>query len=220
MHALLVIPYGVIPRGGDGSKGPGNPECQRQKEKIALFLGRVHPKKRPDILIQAWSEARIESDWKLVIAGPGEPSYLRHLAELARRGGVEGAVEFAGPVAGARKQELFSSASWFLLPSEQENFGIAVLEAVAGGCAVAVSDQVYLADEFPEGSEILPVRQDAWTGFMRKRMRDSAWRDETARRGQAKLLDRFSAERVSRGWVDSIRSVLSGCADQSTAATK
>jgi glycosyltransferase involved in cell wall biosynthesis len=159
----------------------------------------------------------IGTDWRLVIAGPGERSYMADLADLARRCGVAGSVEFAGPVAGAEKRLLLERASWFLLPSEQENFGIAVLEAVGSGCAVAVSDQVYVGDEFPE-FEILPVCVDAWSDFMRKRMKDSRWRDQVARRGRVRLSEKFGKERVSKGWVDTITNVLSDCATASVSA--
>lgn len=219
LHPMIVAPYGVMPRIGSMADGSDDLDPNGPREKVALFLGRVHPKKRPDILIEAWSKAKIEADWRLVIAGPGEPHYMTHLAKLARRCGVEAAVEFTGPVAGTQKQSLLTRASWFLLPSEQENFGIAVLEAVYSGCAIAVSDQVYLGDELPEGSEILPVRLDAWSTFMRCRMRRSIWRDETARRVRAKLMEQFSEENVRRGWVDCIKLALEGNTNQSTSVS-
>jgi len=215
---LIVVPYGVRQGMSLGVEGLEKVDGIVPRENIALFLGRVHPKKRPDILIEAWAKAGIGTDWRLVVAGPGEPSYVTHLANLARRCGV--GAEFTGPVAGAQKQSLLARASWFLLPSEQENFGVAVLEAVGAGCAVAVSDQVYLGDEFAEGFEILPVGLDAWSGFMRERMRDSGWRDELADRCRSRLLERFSQERVSREWVDTIQAVLDRCPGKSARARR
>jgi glycosyltransferase involved in cell wall biosynthesis len=176
--------------------------------KVALFLGRVHPKKRPDILIESWARAGIQRDWRLVIAGPGEPEYLSKLASRVRMLGIENSVQFVGPVSGTDKCYLFQRASWFLLPSEQENFGIAVLEAVQYGCALAISDQVYLADEFPSGTEILPVKLEAWTQFMRERMTDDAWRCETVARVREHIGDKFSAERVGREWVGQIEKII------------
>lgn len=210
IHPLIVVPYGVMPQKGDPAEKHSSQVDQGPDRRIALFLGRVHPKKRPDILIEAWAAAKVSREWKLVIAGPGEATYLEHLVELGRRRGVGDSVQFTGPVAGADKSYLFHRASWFLLPSEQENFGIAVLEAASSGCALAISDQVYLADELPDGSEVLPIRVEPWTRFMRERMTDDAWHDETVKRVREHLGDRFSAQRVGQEWVAVIERVLLG----------
>lgn len=210
IHPLIVVPYGVMPQSGDLTVKPSGLVDQGPDRRIALFLGRVHPKKRPDILIEAWAAAKVAREWKLVIAGPGEATYMSHLAELARRRGVGDSVQFTGPVAGADKTYLFHRASWFLLPSEQENFGIAVLEAANSGCALAISNEVYLADELPDGSEVLPIRLEPWTRFMRERMTNDAWHDETVKRVREHIGDRFSVQRVCRDWVTVIERVFLG----------
>jgi glycosyltransferase involved in cell wall biosynthesis len=98
--------------------------------------------------------------------------------------------------------------SWFLLPSEHENFGIAAMEAVKYGCAIAISDQVYLADEMPEGSEILPVRIDAWSKFMRERMQDDIWQKQQARKVAEVLLRKFDHNEVAQNWIDTIEATI------------
>jgi glycosyltransferase involved in cell wall biosynthesis len=140
---------------------------------------------------------------------------------LVRKLNLDDAVQFAGNVAGTDKQYLFQRASWFLLPSEQDNFGIAVIEAVQAGCAIAISDQVYLSDELPAGSEVLPVRLGAWSDFMRKRMPDETWQATQARRVAGALLQQFDHEKVAKGWIDaieeSIRQKPAAIADVTTA---
>lgn len=208
IRPLVVTPFGVSAQSEDSQTQPSVGVDQGNEKKIALFLGRVHPKKRPDILIESWAQAEVSSEWRLVIAGPGEPEYLAGLAEMARKHRIQDAVRFVGPVSGDDKRYLFQRASWFLLPSEQENFGVAVLEAVSSGCALAISDQVYLADEFPDGTEILPVRLEAWTRFMRERMTDEKWRVETVKRVREHIGDKFSSERVAERWVRSVVQVI------------
>jgi glycosyltransferase involved in cell wall biosynthesis len=208
MQPLIVIPYGMAPPIFNVETSPRAEIVVSPKTKIALFLGRVHPKKRPDLLIKAWKAAAPPPQWLLVIAGPGEPRYLRHLSSLARNLNVSDTVRFTGPVAGADKQYLLNRASWFLLPSEQENFGVAALEAITVGCAVALSDQVYLGDKFPKPSEILPIDVEAWARFMAQRMIDDRWRDEIAARIKDEMLLTYNSEQVTRGWVRSISSVL------------
>jgi glycosyltransferase involved in cell wall biosynthesis len=208
IHPKIVVPYGVVPPVYNSDVPPSAKVDQGTKRKVALFLGRVHPKKRPDLLIESWAAAKVGRSWRLVIAGPGTPEYLAKLADLARLRGIEDAVQFVGPVAGTDKRYLFQRASWFLLPSEQENFGIAVLEAASSGCAVAISDQVYLADELPKETEILPVKQEAWTHFMRERMIDQVWQIEAAARIRKYVSDKFSEERIGREWTKSINECL------------
>jgi glycosyltransferase involved in cell wall biosynthesis len=205
---LIVNPYGTAPRDLLLRVEPSANVDQGPRLKVALFLGRIHPKKRPDLLIRAWREAGLGPEWKLVIAGGGDRSYISALMRMVRELKLENAVQLVGMVSGTDKQYLFQRASWFLLPSEQENFAIAVIEAVQAGCAVAISDQVYLADELPQGSEILPVRIDAWTKFMRERMPDDNWRATQARRVAGDLLRNFDHEKVAKGWKDAIEASI------------
>src|ERR1035438_820823 len=183
VRTFVVAPFGMVPVSPlSANEEPDTQIRQDDAAKIVLFLGRVHPVKRPDILIEAWSAAGLPSDWRLLVAGFGDPAYLTQLAKLTEQKGVGGSIQFVGPVAGVNKRCLLQRASWFLLSSQHENFGVAVLEAASARCAIAISDQVYLADEFPEGAEVLPLQVDAWTRFMRERMTNTAWRDETAQR--------------------------------------
>ena len=205
---LIVNPYGTTPRNSTLTAEPSAKVDQGQRLKVALFLGRIHPGKRADLLIKAWRASEVGPEWKLVIAGNGDPSHIAGLNRLVRRLKLEEAVQFVGAVAGTDKQYLFQRASWFLLPSEHESFGIAVMEAVQAGCALAISDQVYLSDELPEGSEVLPVRLDAWSKFMRERMPDENWRATQARRAAGALLQTFDHEKVAKGWKDAIEASL------------
>lgn len=205
---FVVAPYGVSHENENVDAKPSVSVDQGAERKIALFLGRVHPIKRLDILIESWANADVPSNWRLVIAGPGEPVYLAQLEALARRCGIEDAVQFVGPVAGTDKRYLFQRSRWFLLPSEHENFGVAVLEAEAGRCALAISEQVYFADELPDGTDVLPVSEEAWTRFMRERMTDDTWHDETVRRVREHLGDRFSAEHVANEWIIQVERVI------------
>jgi glycosyltransferase involved in cell wall biosynthesis len=179
---------------------------------VALFLGRLHPGKRADLLIRAWKAAELPPEWRLVIAGSGRQECTKYLQELARACGISDVVQFTGAVAGEDKRYLLQRAQWFLLPSEHENFGIALLEAIIAGCAVAVSDQVYLSDALPAGSEILPVNLEAWTAFLRTRMVDDTWHDALVRRTIRQIAEAYGLDAITRGWVSTIQTVLRGCA--------
>ena len=179
---LLLIPYGVRPAVDNVSK-PRNAELiQPENRKVALFLSRIHPKKNIDFLLRAWMKADLPANWHLVIAGDGEASYVENLKTLSHDFQLDDQVHFVGHVAGDDKFYLLNRADWFLLPSSQENFGIAVLEAVQARCAVAISDQVYLADYLRSDSEILHLSESDWVNFLRDRMVDDSWRREVEQR--------------------------------------
>lgn len=99
-----------------------------------LFLSRVHPKKGINFLIEA--VAKLGGDYKCIIAGEGEPSYIDELKSLAGKLGVADRVEFIGGVYGEDKWRLFREADVFVLPTHSENFGIVVAEALASGTPV------------------------------------------------------------------------------------
>lgn len=110
---------------------------------FALFLSRINWKKGLDRLLHAWS---MVPDLELVIAGNDEEGYTPTLCRLANVLGVTARVHFIGPVDDLHKWALYASASMFVLPSYSENFGNAVVEAMAMGCPVVISEAVGLAD--------------------------------------------------------------------------
>lgn len=103
--------------------------------KNALFLSRIHRKKGLDLLLQAWARVRPEG-WRLKVVGNGPTDYVREVSDLARRLGIDAAVEFAGWLRGEQKDRAFRDASLFVLPTHTENFGMAIAEAMAYGLPV------------------------------------------------------------------------------------
>jgi glycosyltransferase involved in cell wall biosynthesis len=177
-------------------------------ERWALYLGRVHPKKNIELLIRAWGDARPPEPWRLLIVGPGEARYVTALRRLAQELELEDQVRFLDLVTGIDKAYLFQQSEWFLLPSRQENFGVAVLEAIAHGCAVAISDQVYIGESFPADAEILGLAVDVWAEFLAKRMVDEEWRRARIETDRKYLLQSFEINRVASHWAAAIPATL------------
>ena len=117
------------------------------KKKLVLFLGRVDPKKQPDVVIRAFSEI-VEKDalLHLVIAGPCEDIYRAELETIVVERGISDRVTFTGMLSGAVLYGAYRAACIYVLPSHQENFGISVAEAMAGFCPVIISDRVDIKD--------------------------------------------------------------------------
>ena len=127
----------VIPNGIEISEvGPALPKPEGRVRK-ALYLGRLHPLKGLDLLLDAWRMAcpAGKTGWQLVIAGPDEQGTRERLEPQARRLGLEN-VAFVGPLYGEQKAKALAEADLFVLPSRTENFGIAVAEALAAGLPV------------------------------------------------------------------------------------
>jgi glycosyltransferase involved in cell wall biosynthesis len=107
-------------------------------------------------------------------------------------------------VHGTDKAFLLQHARWFLLPSAQENFGIAVLEAIQEKCPVVISDEVYLADHLPPAAQILPVTRDAWVGFLREKLDDETLRSNAAESLYAHACTTFDHDRIAEVWASTL----------------
>lgn len=119
-------------------------------KRFFLFLSRIHPKKGVDLLVKAYIRLRKERPDipDLVIAGPGLETAF---GESLRRGSTAHHIHFPGMLTGSAKWGAFYGCDAFVLPSHQENFGIAVVEALACKKAVLISDQVNIFKEIETG---------------------------------------------------------------------
>jgi glycosyltransferase involved in cell wall biosynthesis len=109
-------------------------------KRLLLFLGRMHEKKGCDLLLRAFAQSA--PDLHLVMAGPVDHAYGEWLQRLAHERGIADRVTWTGMIQGDLKWGAFRAAEAFVLPSHQENFGISVVEALACGCPVLISDKV------------------------------------------------------------------------------
>jgi glycosyltransferase involved in cell wall biosynthesis len=143
-YRKVVVPLGVRPP-------DGNREETRELflakyphlkgKRFLLFLGRLHPKKGCDLLLEAFS--RLHPPLELVLAGPMFTlEYLEHLQKMAA--GLP--VTFSGMLTGPVKSGAFAAAEALVLPSHQENFGMVVAEALSFGLPVLISTQVNISD--------------------------------------------------------------------------
>jgi glycosyltransferase involved in cell wall biosynthesis len=117
-------------------------------KRLVLFLGRIHAKKGCDLLIEAFAAAvAAHPTLHLVMAGPDATNLRPELERQAARLGVADRITWTGMLTGARKWGALRAAEVFALPSHQENFGVAVAEALAVGCPVLLSTQVNIWQE-------------------------------------------------------------------------
>jgi glycosyltransferase involved in cell wall biosynthesis len=203
----VVVPYGINDpdrRGGDVAEQVEAfyrrfPELRGRR--YLLFLGRIHEKKGCDLLIQAFARtAAAVPELHLVIAGPdqdGMQAKLRHLAETL---GIAARVHWPGLIVGDIKWGAIRASDAFVLPSHQENFGVAVVESLAAGRPVLISNQVNIWPEI-EGDGVGLVDDDTLEGTERLLRRwfelPAAERDAMAARARRSFVGRFAMTRAA-----------------------
>lgn len=214
-----VVAYGTAdPRGEPGAQIAAweerAPELARRP--FILFLGRLHSKKGLELLIRAYAAraGRAAGDPALVIAGPGlETDHGAAMRKLAERLCEPGMVWWPGMLEGAAKWGALRACEAFVLPSHQENFGIAVAEALACGKPVLITRKVNIWREI-EGDGAGLVCEDTEVGVEEVL---AAWAgadaERRARMGAAArkcFLARFEIGGAARSLVGVVRDALGG----------
>jgi glycosyltransferase involved in cell wall biosynthesis len=145
----VVIPNGI--RWSDYQNLPASDQFRRRylsgdDGPIVMNLGRLSHKKGLDILVRAFSLVVKEiAQCRLVVVGPDDEGLTPRLQALAEREGVLSRVVFTGMLRGGDKLAALAAADVWALPSHTENFGIAVVEALAAGLPTVISPGVNIA---------------------------------------------------------------------------
>jgi len=196
-------------------------EPQLRGRRLLLFLSRIQEKKGCDLLIQAFAGAvhagavqagavqagAAQADLHLVMAGPDQTGWVAKLKKLALELGVAERITWPGMLRGEMKWGAFYCAEAFVLPSHQENFGIAVAEALGCGKPALISDKVNIWREVAEAGAGL-VAPDTLHGTSELLSR---WSDmSTAARlamGEAArelFMRRFTVDAMADGLLDAV----------------
>jgi glycosyltransferase involved in cell wall biosynthesis len=157
-----VVPYGTTPPVGDAAtqREAFFVQCPTARgRRFLLFLGRIHPKKGCDLLLDAFvKHAASDPTLDLVMAGPDAQNWRAKLEQGARAAGVADRIHWPGMLQGNAKWGAFYASEAFVLPSHQENFGIAVAEALACARPVLLSNKVNIAAEIAQdGAGLMEV---------------------------------------------------------------
>lgn len=161
----LRAPAAIVPNGIDVAELAALPDPAPFRARLAwagpvvLTLGRLSHKKGLDLLIPALAASG--SDALLVVAGPDDEGLTPRLQRLAREHGVGDRVRFVGMLRGAERLEALAAATVWALPSRSENFGTAVVEALAAGLPVVLSPAVAVAAEAAAAGAALVVPLEA-----------------------------------------------------------
>ena len=149
-------------------------------------------------MIRAFVGAARTADAHLVIAGPDDDMGTKVRAWVDSLG-LRGRTTFTGMVTGADKLALLADADLFVLPSYSENFGIAVIEAMACGVPVAISDKVNLWREVAgaDAGWVTPPRAEPFRAALVEALSDLDEAREKGARGRRLVAERFQWSRIA-----------------------
>jgi len=173
------------------------------EKKILLFLSRLDPIKGLDLLLHGFAQIRLaHQNVALLVAGTGEESFVTRLRKQAEQLGIQEHVIWTGFIEGHDKHDAFAVADIFILPSYSENFGMAVVEAMASGLPVVVSDRVGIHREIEraEAGAVVRCDSDSISRTVIDLLGDHEGRTQKARNALL-LADRFSSPAVCRALV-------------------
>jgi glycosyltransferase involved in cell wall biosynthesis len=167
---------------------------------LVLYLGRLNFKKGLDLLVEGFAQvAQQRDDIKLVLVGQYDPpSFAKELEQQIKTYHLETKVVFTGPLFGDDKLAAFADATVWVLPSYTENFGVTVVEAMAAGIPIIISNQVALYHEVQAAKAGLIIACEATqvsTALMRL-LSDPLQCAMMGKNGKALVSDWFSLEQL------------------------
>jgi glycosyltransferase involved in cell wall biosynthesis len=166
-------------------------------KRYLLFLGRLVPEKRPDLLIQAFQKL-LPENWQLVFTGgiSDTEKYADYLRQLAKNNSD---IIFTGELQGKRLAEIVRGAGLFVLPSDLEGLPLVMLEAMKEGIPVLASDipphkQLIESDK---GFLFQAGNCDSFVEAMQQALEQPTMREERARKAQNHVLTYYNWEKIT-----------------------
>jgi len=182
-------------------------------KKIILFLSRLNWKKGLDTLIPAFAEVlKKESRAVLVLAGPDEKNYKKEI-ELKIENcklKIGKDVIFTDMLIGEDKISAYRESDVFVLPSYSENFGMAVVEAMACGLPVIITKGVGISKEVEKAGAGIVIEKDKkqLTEAILKILENPQLGKKMGENGRKLVETEFSSEKVAEKWIEEYSNLI------------
>jgi len=213
----LVPPFATIPNGISLEELANVPPAgafyadysELKGQPFILFLSRLHYKKGLDYLADAFSLlSRRMPDVRLVVVGPDDGART-DFEKRIREAGVTDRTHVIGPLFDKRKFAALRDASCFCLPSRQEGFSMAILEAMALRLPVVISEECH----FPEVSErragaVLPLSAAAFADSLQSFLEDESLRKRAGEAGRQLVEEKFTWPEIGKQIAHEYEAVL------------
>lgn len=189
---------------------------------ILLFLGRLYPAKRLDIVVEAFIRvSKVHADVRLAVVGPEEGAGAAAQRKLREAGLLDRAV-FTGLLANQEKWAALRDSTLFLLPSEHENFGVAILEALAVRIPVLLSKKTGLSEAVEQAGAGVVLDQDPaqWARCISSLLEDPLLRERMGQRGRHLVETVYALQNVSQKMLEAYQSLLNRPPPSSRGALK
>jgi glycosyltransferase involved in cell wall biosynthesis len=197
----------------------GDPHHQRQlfldefpdleNKRLILFLGRIHPIKGCDLLVEAFSQvSHVDSSLNLVFAGPDPVGWQQDLQRRVAELGLEPRVTWTGMLSSEFKWGALHAAEVFVLPSRSEGFPVAAIEAMGCGVPVLISDQVRIWPELKDsgGGFVAGASVSGITELLERWLKLPPNKRESMKsRAQQGYLERFASGAALERFVSTLR---------------
>ncbi len=188
-------------------------------KKIILFLGRIHWKKGLDLLIKAYAKlVKERDDVHLLIAGNDEDGYSKKVKTWLKEFSIpfistKARVTFTGMLTGKEKLEAYSGSDIFVLPSYSENFGMSVIEAMACGVPVVISNKVGIYKEIQGNKAGIVVDTNAESLYkgIKLLLDNSELRKEIANNGEKLVEEYYDIDKVAERMIKAYVEMLERC---------
>jgi glycosyltransferase involved in cell wall biosynthesis len=204
---IVIIPNGIYPDEFDPLPAPGqfykaHPELKNRP--FILFLSRLHYKKGLDYLADAFAKlAPLHADLQLVVAGPddGAGATFRQAIELKS---LTDRVHLVGPIFGPDRFTALTDAACFCLPSRQEGFSIAILEAMACAKPVVITSACHFPEVAEHGAgEVVPLESQAIAEALHRLISNPAASESMGQNGRNLVLSNYTWPAISAQLVSS-----------------
>ncbi|MBN1428270.1 MAG: glycosyltransferase family 4 protein [Anaerolineae bacterium] len=179
----------------------------RLPDRFALYVGTIEPRKNLDTLLRAYRQLPVRQDVKLVLAG-GKGWQSEQLEALIEELDLAQDVIMAGYIDNCDLPLWYNAAEVFVYPSVYEGFGIPVLEAMACGLPVVVSD----SSSLPEitglhGLLVPPTEVEAWSDALARIVTEPDLRAELSTKGQERA-QHFTWQNTAQKTVEAYHKAL------------
>lgn len=203
-------PYRELP--GPGPAQAMFPQLDTDLPKV-LFLSRLHYKKGVERLLDAAAELiRRGVEFRLLLAGSGDPTYEATLRRRVESLGLGEVAHFLGFVSGIEKLSLYQASDLFVLPTSQENFGFVTVEALACGTPVITTRGVDIWRELEHrcGAMIVDPHASAVAAAIQNSWKDSQAATKAMEVGRPGVFSWLQPDTIADAFDDMYQSVASG----------